>query len=82
MLSSFKADGIEFSSIEQFMMYRKAKSFHDYTILEKILKTTDVSQIKKLGREVAGYDENRFDQKKWRGQNLLGYALMMVRERL
>ena len=137
-LSSFKADGIDFSSMEQFMMYRKAKCFRDFTILEKILKTTDVSQIKKLGREVAGYDENiwngvrqivvyegllakfsqnnslkeklletedavlaecavkdqiwgiglsmkdenRFDQKKWRGQNLLGYALMMVRERL
>lgn len=25
-------------------------------------------------------DENRFDRDKWKGQNLLGYALMMVRE--
>ena len=25
-------------------------------------------------------DENRFDLDKWKGQNLLGYALMMVRE--
>lgn len=26
------------------------------------------------------YDENRLDKSKWRGQNLLGYTLMMVRE--
>lgn len=28
------------------------------------------------------HDPNRLDRAKWRGQNLLGYALMMVRERL
>ncbi|MCC2175054.1 NADAR family protein, partial [Oscillospiraceae bacterium CLA-AA-H269] len=27
-------------------------------------------------------DPSRLDRAKWRGQNLLGYALMMVRERL
>jgi hypothetical protein len=27
-------------------------------------------------------DDDRLDKTKWRGQNLLGYALMMVRERL
>lgn len=27
-------------------------------------------------------DPKRFDMDKWNGQNLLGYALMMVRERL
>lgn len=28
------------------------------------------------------HDPNRFNRAKWRGQNLLGYALMMTRERL
>lgn len=28
------------------------------------------------------HDPDRFDQNKWRGQNLLGYSLMMVREKL
>lgn len=28
------------------------------------------------------HDSDRFDRSKWKGQNLLGYALMMVRERL
>ena len=27
-------------------------------------------------------DPDRFDRSKWKGQNLLGYALMMVRDRL
>lgn len=27
-------------------------------------------------------DADRFDRTKWKGQNLLGYALMMVREKL
>ena len=100
--------------------------------------TNDVAEIKKLGREVHGYDENtwngvrqivvyeglkakfsqnaelkaklvdtgeailaecavrdqiwgiglsmrdsnRLDRSKWKGKNLLGYALMMVREQL
>ena len=28
------------------------------------------------------HDSNRFDREKWKGQNLLGYALMMVRDRI
>ena len=134
----FSVDGIDFSSMEQFMMYRKAQCFQDKKIADKILQTEDVAQIKKLGRDVKGYDENfwngvrqivvyegllakfsqnhdlkeklietdnailvecavkdqiwgiglsmkdenRFNRSKWRGQNLLGYALMMVREQL
>ena len=137
-LSSFTVDNINFSSMEQYMMYKKAKCFRDEEIAAKILNTKDVAQSKKFGREVKGYDENiwngvrqiivyegllakflqnsdlkekllgteeailaecavkdqiwgiglsmrdenRFDQRKWRGQNLLGYALMLVRERL
>ena len=136
--SPFKAGGVLFSSMEQFMMYHKARCFHDDTIAAEILKTDDVVRIKELGRLVSGYDEtywngvrqiivyegllqkfsqnpelrkqlkstgkavlaecavkdriwgiglsmkdpDRFDKTKWKGANLLGYALMMVRERL
>ena len=136
--SCFTMDGIVFSSVEQFMMYRKAICFHDNNIANKILETDDAGRIKDLGRHVSGYDENlwngvrqlvvyegllakfsqndklqeqlkatgntvlaecavkdriwgiglsmndpdRFDRTKWKGQNLLGYALMMVRDRL
>lgn len=134
----FTVDGIEFSSMEQFMMYQKACRFHDASVAIEILGTNDVAEIKKLGREVHGYDENtwngvrqivvyeglkakfsqnaelkaklvdtgeailaecavrdqiwgiglsmrdsnRLDRSKWKGKNLLGYALMMVREQL
>ena len=137
-MSPFAADGIRFSSMEQFMMYRKAVAFGDRDRAAQILDTEDVGRIKELGRLVSGYDDNywngirqivvyeglyakfsqneelkrllqatgravlaecavkdriwgiglsmddpdRLDRRKWKGQNLLGYALMMVREKL
>ena len=137
-LSEFVIDDIKFSSMEQYMMFQKAKYFHDEIIAKEILETDDVSIIKQLGRKVSNYNESywngirqiviyeglhakfsqnnnlkkllletkdailaecalkdriwgigltmddpkRFDMDKWNGQNLLGYALMMVRERL
>lgn len=137
-LSSFTVDGIAFSSMEQYMMYRKAMCFCDDEVVMQILATDDVAKIKALGRKVSNYDEktwngirqivvyeglmakfaqnnelmiklkdtgeavlaecavkdliwgiglsmnnpDRLDKTKWRGQNMLGYTLMMVRERL
>lgn len=137
-LSQFSVDEITFSSMEQYMMYKKAVCFQDYDTADRILEMEDVSQIKKLGRKVSNYDENswngvrqivvyrgllekfgqndelkkllletgdsvlaecavkdriwgiglsmtdpdRLDRDCWKGQNLLGYALMMVREDL
>ena len=118
------------------MMYKKAVCFGDDESAAQILKTQDVSEIKALGRMVAGYDDNlwsgirqvvvyqgllekftqnnklknkllktgnsvlaecavkdtiwgiglsmkdpdRLKTAKWKGKNLLGYTLMMVRE--
>lgn len=137
-LSPFTVEKKNFSSMEQFMMYRKAIYFGDEAVAKNILSTDDASQIKVLGRQVKNYDEHiwngirqivvyegllakfsqnedlkdrlkstgeailaecavkdliwgvglsmtdpdRFDKTKWKGQNLLGYTLMMVRERL
>lgn len=136
--SAFTVKGVNFSSMEQYMMYQKAICFGDSAIAAQILDTDDASQIKALGRLVSGYEENhwngvrqiivyeglyakfsqnpelskklkdtgnavlaecavkdlvwgiglsmkssdRFDRTRWKGQNLLGYALMMVREKL
>lgn len=136
--SEFIVNGTVFSSMEQYMMYKKAVYFHDKEIADKILMTDDVVEIKALGRLVANYNDNywngvrqiivfeglfakfsqnedlksqlkamgntllaecavsdriwgiglsmkdpdRFEIDKWKGQNLLGYALMMVREQL
>lgn len=136
--SKFAVNGVVFSSMEQYMMYKKAECFGDKDTADKILATGDVAKIKNLGRLVANYNESRwngvrqiivfegliekFSQNenlkkllkatgnsilaecavrdriwgiglsmqdpdrlqidKWKGQNLLGYALMTVRERL
>ncbi len=137
-ISKFEVDGRAFSSMEQFMMYKKAICFGDEVVAELILKSDDVAYIKELGRTVSGYNENvwngmrqlivydglvakfsqneefkekllqtrdallaecavhdriwgiglsmkdekRFDISQWRGENLLGYALMMVRNKI
>lgn len=137
-LSKFTVNDVDFSSMEQYMMYKKAVCFGDKDMANKILATDDVAEIKAFGRLVANYNESywngvrqivvfegltaKFSQNeelkaklkatdnsilaecavkdriwgiglsmndpdrlkidKWKGQNLLGYALMMVRERL
>lgn len=136
--SKFSIDDIEYTSMEQYMMYKKAICFNDVAIAEQILSTNDVAQIKELGRLVSGYndsiwsgirqivvydgliakfaqnenlrsllkstekailaecavkdciwgiglsmkDPRRMQPEQWKGHNLLGYTLMMVRERL
>ena len=56
-LSEFKVDSIQFSSMEQYMMYKKAIVFNDTKIAKEILETTDVSKIKALGRQVSNYSD-------------------------
>lgn len=56
-LSKFKVDGIEFSSMEQYMMYAKAVLFHDQPTADRIMQTDDVAKIKALGRTVQPYDD-------------------------
>lgn len=56
--SRFTVGVTEFSSMEQFMMYKKAMYFKDQHIAVQILDTDDVSRIKELGRLVSGYDDN------------------------
>lgn len=56
-LSEFEADGIVFSSMEQYMMYQKAVTFGDEKIARQIRNTSDVGKIKALGRAVVNYED-------------------------
>ena len=136
--TDFEVDGIQYSSMEQYMMYQKAICFEDHEIAKQILETNDPGKIKALGRMVRNFDgriwnglrqiivyegllekfrqndelkrkllatkqnilaecavqdkiwgiglsmkdEKRFYMSEWLGQNLLGFCLMKVRERL
>ncbi|KAF5038787.1 hypothetical protein DSECCO2_550700 [anaerobic digester metagenome] len=56
----------EFKSAEQYMMYSKAMLFLDRETANKILKNSDVKEIKQLGREVKYFDETVWDFNKIR----------------
>ena len=56
--SKFTVNGVNFSSMEQFMMYKKAVCFKDKDTADKILEVDDVAYIKKLGRLVSNYNES------------------------
>ena len=56
-LSDFFVNGIQYSSMEQYMMYQKALLFHDMEIAEQILNTSNVGKIKALGRSVQHYED-------------------------
>jgi ribA/ribD-fused uncharacterized protein len=55
--SPFTLDGLLFSSVEQYMMYRKAITFGDTETAQAILSTDNVGKIKALGRSVLGYSD-------------------------
>lgn len=56
-LSNFSVAGIQYSSMEQYMMHQKATIFNDTGIAEQIIATSDVGKIKALGRAVKNYDD-------------------------
>lgn len=60
-LSNFVIEEITFSSMEQYMMYKKAQLFNDTEIMQEILSTDNVGKIKMLGRSVQNYDETMWN---------------------
>ena len=134
--SEFMLDGILFSSVEQYIMYRKCKLFGDETAAAQVLATDDPAKQQRIGKGASGFDstvwngrkqtiafrgllakfsqnislrkqlldtgkaylvecahsdviwacgirlneKERLDISKWKGQNLLGFTLMEVRE--
>ncbi len=134
----FDVDGVRYPTAEHFMMAGKARLFGDRHTTARILECEHPDEVKKLGREVRGFDQARWeahrvdivvqgneakfgqdealrtfllgtgdrvlveasprdtiwgiglsanderatDPARWRGLNLLGFALMEVRSRL
>jgi ribA/ribD-fused uncharacterized protein len=62
--SPFVAGGVEFKNAEQYMMYGKAKMFGSDAIAEEVMATTSSKEMKALGRQVAGFDQQTWNDRK------------------
>lgn len=135
-MSPFDLDGMHFTSVEQYIMYRKCMAFNDEKSAAAVMATNDTAEQQEIGHNVSGYianvwagmrqmvvfrallakfsqneelkkkllntgdaylvecahsdqiwacgirldSEQRLDAKNWKGTNILGFALMEVRE--
>jgi hypothetical protein len=57
----FKFDDVTYNCAEQFMMAMKAKLFDDYDTLERIMTEDSPREQKKLGRQVKGFNAERWN---------------------
>lgn len=82
-LSNFHAckftdeNGIQFSNTEQYFMYHKAITFGDFDVAKAILTTDNPFEAKSLGRQVRGYDEKVWSEKRYqvfRDANMMKYT--------
>lgn len=62
--ASFVVNNVRFLNNEQFMMYCKAKLFGDEEIAFRIINATTPREQKALGRQVRGFDEAKWDEKR------------------
>eukprot|EP00475_Leptophrys_vorax_P023393 TRINITY_DN32019_c0_g1_i1.p1 TRINITY_DN32019_c0_g1~~TRINITY_DN32019_c0_g1_i1.p1 ORF type:complete len:210 (-),score=47.22 TRINITY_DN32019_c0_g1_i1:655-1284(-) len=62
--SVFTVDGVQYINTEQWMMACKARLFKDEDTLCQILKADNPTDIKKLGRAVKHYDDQRWAEKR------------------
>ena len=58
--SPFTLGGKRYNCAEQHMMAEKARLFKDDAALKKIMSTSDPSDQKRWGREVRGFDANKW----------------------
>lgn len=58
---TFREGDLTFNTAEQYMMYYKAMCFGDLKSAGAILKSKDPSEQKRLGRQVRGFEDERWD---------------------
>lgn len=60
--AKFTVDGVEYNCTEQYMMAMKAQVFGDKEMQAKIMEATDPADQKRLGRQVRGFDAERWNR--------------------
>ncbi|MBL4865458.1 MAG: NADAR family protein [Pseudomonadales bacterium] len=63
--SVFEDDGNQFITTEHYMMYHKAKLFEDKKVGEKVLGASSPGEAKALGREVRGFNQELWNEKRF-----------------
>lgn len=61
----FRINELDYICMEQYMMSQKAVLFGDYKTEEEIMKATDPKIIKALGRKVANFNQQVWDEVKY-----------------
>lgn len=62
----FVVDGLKFNCCEQYMMFKKAMLFNDTKSAQDILACNDPSVQQKLGRRVKNYNQEVWDENKYK----------------
>ena len=60
--AGFEVDGQSFLSAEHYMMYQKARLFADGAACERVLAAGNPAKAKAVGREVVGFDQQRWEE--------------------
>ena len=63
--SPFTVDNVTYKTAEHWMMAQKALLFNDNTIFAKIIRCEKPGEAKELGRQVSGYDDHIWNEKKF-----------------
>ena len=58
--AGFTLDGVAYRTAEHYMMAEKARVFGDELALAKILRSRFPAEVKRFGREIAAFDEARW----------------------
>lgn len=77
-----KGKALKFDNVEQAMMFGKAVLFGDYTIADKILNNSDPNNARSLGRKVAGYIEEQWNDVRYQYVRMLIYEKFRQNEEL
>ena len=57
----FEEEGLAFLTAEHYMMYHKARLFGDLAAAERVLAAGNPGEAKAIGREVQGFDQQRWE---------------------
>ncbi len=64
-LANFKVAGVTYRSTEHWMMAEKARLFSDEEMAGRILAAKSPAEAKKLGREIRGFEPERWEERKY-----------------